>query len=407
MLLRCVGRGGSRSGLVFLVGVAVSLIGCASDGADVVAEPRQDGTEQPGPFQPALNTAFTGVGENVLFWGGLAAATEEPEIVMTGALVDVGTGAFTTLPDAPFAEPLYSPQAATAGSSVLVLGKACSTSTPADGDPICSPGTLQAAVFETESMEWASIELPPELASLTSSGPEGSYLPFYYRIEGTTVDGSIIVNAGPGSGDYWNVRPADRTWTRIPDPPVAPAGPDGARRNDIGSTAVVANCVTDTALIVLESAEPLDPSGGPIALGSRVHVYDLTTGTAWEAAPDLPGTVSAYLQCGGDGALLTDGIGAVPASTWLGQRDLTWRTPPPPPGEPAPFSVRTRQGEELYLLNGVADSTGLAFDPVAFTWRVTAPQPEEFGGNWVTWVGDQVVGVTPWDAGSQIFTYRP
>ena len=410
------------------VAVALLLVAACGSGTDSRTG-TDNGTGVPGTvdttpvpvseLEPRWYPALAWTGSEVFVFGGSEAGGFTPHLE-SGALVAPDLASMVPLPPPPFPAPLEYPVAVTLGGGglgggapdgeVLVVGVTCA---PPYGDefPPCDPGNVAAATFDLASHTWETVELPPELAALDETPTDGSRATVFVDDLGVASDGQAVLVVGETRAVHWRFDAATREWTALPPPPVAPVSEDDRR---LGFSSVIAECLSGDTLVVMEPAVPHDPKvsgSGDGEGGVRTHVLDVVAGGDWVTladAPQVPGDSELEVACAGSHVVATDGAtagtlvditGNERSGGWqLDLADGTWSDLPRPADlpmsgglPPGPFVSRLWTGTELLLLPLGGEQPGLAYDPVAGTWRALVDVP----GDTITamWAGDRVVAV--------------
>jgi len=120
-----------------------------------------------------------------------AGGSVEPTFVNDSYLLDLATGAWERVPDAPFSDPLSSGrQAFVYGDDFIVAGPTCAGLKVRRGEYSCDESTFEVARFDPRARSWQRLTVPPELADASGAGVDGAVL----------VGDALIVSAIPPGG---------------------------------------------------------------------------------------------------------------------------------------------------------------------------------------------------------------
>jgi hypothetical protein len=320
--------------VVAVVVLVVVLVGGDGGGSDeggrgpgpvapVTARPLGAGVVQltlPGALPPLGRYALATVG------GKVFGVTGE---VLTGKpgrndafLYDPTAATLRKVGAPPFSPAADGLAAAAARRSVVVVGTLCELSLPDGADePLCSPGTLGAAVFDVDALRWRSIAPPPGGRRADGTGAAVLALPVA-RDEAIFAVGKGLVAFDPETDE----------WRKLPLPSDAADG-------------MASYCVAGTHLVASWFDPPLTMDGGmapdPATPRSLVlAAFDTATDGPWSSVPRNPwddpsnGT-HTRLGCGGDHVV----VRGLRFSGWA-RYDLAARRWAAIPAAPAAESVR-------------------------------------------------------------------
>ncbi len=293
---------------------------------------------------------------------------------------------------------LAEPTAAHVNGRVVVLGLDCSKVV----DEECQPGTVGGGIFDLEQRQWNQWELPSVLEKVAGDVP---------AVLGVANE-MVIVRAGTGGSDFWQIDPTDASWQDLPDPaePIdgaCLAGDRLAAVSTIDPTPEEADggFVPAEGEIVEEAAARVSPRVSTLKLGVPGDAMEVWVGgSSRDAASFAQGRPDVF--CTDDAVIVTEPLSADGAVVY----DLsggTWREATPPPKNAGYFVVRVSTGSELLFVPASAGEPGLAYHPGNDTWRQTAA-----GTAWAThggvWTGSSVMGVAAAEAGQGgPYVYRP
>ena len=360
-----------RSTLLAVAALAVLLSGCARATTEPPA-PAAAGTSERGgawerlpdpPLSGRVGSVMTTVGDRVLVVGGWewlcppnadCAHPDDLPLLRDGALLDVATGTWQAIAEAPFG--VRHGRAVSIGGEVYVV-TGCRGSVGCDA-------TLELLRYDTSADQWTELGQVPRPA------------PSYATLVG--VDGRLLVL---GDSDENGERPdhlydpATGSWQQLPDDPLP----------DVYDRWAVAD---EDRLLVF---------GSPIRQGTQVKVgasYDLTSG-AWTELPDAPGA-GYQVWRSGDEAWLNPHFGSAGGGV-LDLRTDTWA---PLPDLPA--GLRDNPDLAGVLGHGAATyehDEGWVRDTEHDTWVRIAPRQSEAYDERATAVGDALVvfGGQRWD----------
>lgn len=363
----------------------MSLVGCGDTKERVTVGQSADGAafsveDFLGDRQQA-SVAWTG--EALFVYGGveegLAPGVAPP--LGDAMLVDPATGDGEVLDPPPFEFPLEQNNAlAVVDGQAVLVGNVCRTRLQ-DSIGQCEPGDLAAASYSLPSGGWQELELPTELEDATNG---------IASLVGTTTDGRVVLDLGPQgfreveSSPYWALDPTTGVWTQVPS--------SGVRVED--------ECIAGDELVVLTGsranagtvvASPMEESYAGVLVDPELRVLDLeSAGPQWEATDPARGAayVDWELACGGDFALLHDGIGQLARVSGLVEGS-GWMTVPEVP-ERGNYSDAIWTGDLLLLIT--RDGIGYGFDATSDTWeQVEAPLSDEKA----VWTGADLVALSP------------
>lgn len=269
--------------------LASLILGCGPPAEDPSAQGvRVNAETLPAVGLPLAQRRFTAkawTGSEVFIFGGTS--SESAVLLNDGALLDpVTLEVLEPLPPSPLPLPLGSPSAIATTTGVLVVGVLCDAS----GESLCNPKGVGAALFSLSDREWKDVSPP-----LTADAA---------RTLGLTRSGLAVIEMGDRPGLYWTFDPTTAEWGRLPPPPT-----NAMRKpvpNGLWDGPVLASCVSGESIIVIESAEPLDPGTMVGPQGVRTHALEVSAATAWSTSIDdnirlfdRPGLV-----CAKDGAII-------------------------------------------------------------------------------------------------------
>lgn len=379
---------------VLSLATIILLSGCGNGSSS--SEVRANGDGEPSAPEPELARtapALAWTGDALFVYGGSSPTRD----VADGYLVDESGEWLARVPPIEGVD-LAEPTAAHVDRRVVVLGLDCSEIV----DEECQPGTVGGGVFDLDQGEWKAWELPPTLEKISGDVP---------AVLGV-ANGMVIVRAGLGSSDFWQIDPTDGSWHDLPDP----AGPfDGA-------------CVAGDRLVVVSTIDPTpeEADGGfvpaegevveaaPARVSPRVAALELGDPRdaidGWAEGPSFDGASftggTPDVLCTDDAVVVTEPLSADGVVVY----DLSagvWRSATPAPENAGYFVVRVSTGSELLFVPASAGDFGLAYHPGKDTWRQTAQ-----GTVWAThvgvWTGRAVVGVAAAEAGQGgPYLYQP
>ena len=228
--IRSVGsRRVTSVGVAAVAALSVILFGCGGS-----SSPRSAGHvgTNAGSDQADLSGGFTtvsapltargqplvvGAGNRVFVFGGfhIDDAANTQINLSDGAILDIPTGKWTQLPDAPFPAPLRRPTGAWLGAEVVVAGTPCGETSVESELAVCKPGGLAAAAYSPSSGTWRSIN-PPEWSRSAD------------RLDVTVVGavaGQVVLSTNAPDPKHRLVLldPASETWSYVPTLPSADA----------------------------------------------------------------------------------------------------------------------------------------------------------------------------------------
>lgn len=334
-------------------------------------------------FRPAMYPALAAVGSRVFVWGGSPSPATDGAPLNDGAVFDPEAETFEAIESSPFTDPLRSPSAVAVGKRVFVIGVACtadpvSTGAAEDGPAlVCEPGTLVAAVYDVAAAEWSAVDLPAELAVLGPIDPAALLYPRAVAVG--AVDSRVVLDAGPGFGDYWTFDIDTGEWTRLREPAVQIDEDAHARGQSTGGFDA---CVAGSILLVAESANPVSLDfARPSPDGVKVHALDLSQPESqWGTTESLTyeQVKVPEMSCSPQGALIYSSLPGG-GSRWLDAPDLAWRAPGPQP-EVAPNELvvtgMTWTGETF--VGGLSrGGEAWSFDSSTLQWRTVPPLPAQ------------------------------
>jgi hypothetical protein len=128
-----------------------------------------------------------------------------------GAVYDVDSQSWSSMPEGPFSGPLWDPAGVWTGREVIVVGTPCANPHPEDDDDVVRCGHAPvAAAFSPATGEWRQLRLPD-----LSDGASGGYS-LQQRAVGWTTAGAVFAYDAGASGRLLVVDPNDersRTFT--------------------------------------------------------------------------------------------------------------------------------------------------------------------------------------------------
>lgn len=393
---RAEGRRFQRRCLAAAIAVAIAAtpVACSDDGEEVRAGETIGGADEgQAVIVEAIGPALAGAdGGRVVVWGGRPSSDPAGESLAEGWIVDTGSGERSATVPAPFDTPVGNPRAAGAGGLVLVVAQACEDWTDVDPGRQCRPGDAVGAVLDVAQDTWAPLG-GDDLATVFSTP--------------VTVDassaGTALVSSPARPDALVTVDLANSAATVLAAPPLN-VGPDP----DPGT---VSACVTNTDVVVVErTAPPGFDADADTTTAARVHLHGLDS-AAWRTIEDPAGIWDPVLTCTDDGALVTNGVGVSFGAAWLSTPDGTWTQLEAPTGDPAPYSVRVRDGDAVLLFDGTATRPGLTLDPPSPRFVEIPGEPQPFDcdhGQCVTTTGDAVAGAnrpTDTPAATRVFWF--
>ncbi len=360
--------------------VVATLCGCAvlprSTGGDA-AEAGWERLPQ-GPLSGRTDASVSAVGDRLLVVGGWkflcppnadCSTPEEPPL-SDGAIVDVATGEWEKVADAPFG--FHGGQSAVLGTDVYVA-------TSCREDPSCY-GRTELLRYDTVADRW------DELGPL----PRGMRYADLVAVRGGLLAAPTSDEYGETADHLYDVRTG--LWEALPDDPLSAAYDrhvvvDGARVLVFGST-------------IDDAGEQDVKTGAALDLESRT----------WSRLPDAPGSGYQVWRMGDEAWLnphYSDAGGGV-----LDLRTDTWRAFPDDPagsGWDRDLAGVVGTGEAVYEYDA-----GWVRDTRTDEWRHVAPRPGAGYDGSLTAVGDALVvfGGQRWEGNdgellSETWVWRP
>lgn len=357
--------------------VAVAALGPMLSGCGVATSeppaPAAPGTSAEGggwerlpdpPLTGRVESVVTAVGDQVLVMGGWEwlcppnadCSFPDRPLLRDGALLDVATGEWRPIAQAPFG--VRSGRADTLGNDVYVL-TGCRGSVGCDAP-------LELLRYDTRADRWSELGQVPRPA------------PPYATLAGVG-DRLLVLGDSDENGEWPDhlYDPASDSWQQLPDDPLP----------DVYDRWAVAD--GDRLLVF----------GSPVRQGTQMKVgasYDLASG-AWTELPDAPGT-GYQVWRSGDEAWLNPHFGATGGGV-LDLRTDTWR-----PFPEQPVGLGAQDALDLAGVIGGGEATfeyavGLVRDTEHDTWLRIPERSSTAYDEQVTALGDALVvfGGQQWD----------
>ncbi len=281
----------------FLIVLAIGLGACRAQGGSGTDGSAGSGTFAATGFASstvALSTRqqplVIGVDEKVLVFGGYAVGSSASRSLGDGALYDRSKSTWSTIPSAPFSQPLYQAMGVWTGQEAIILGTPCGGAWSDLITPECGKSRVEAAAFSPTRNRWRRLD--------QFKGPG--------QAEGFN-DTTVL----QGNGLGWTGRQAAFTFGNGPisqEMLIDPAA-GGTTRFMASPDQTDATCLTGGKLVAVKTGEVL--AGGvrvgpnPVANAEPLRTYLLDEKSlTWSAPietnkPDSVGAQSERVICNG------------------------------------------------------------------------------------------------------------
>ena len=281
----------------FLIVLAIGLGACGTHGGSGTHGSAGSGSFAATGFESstvALSTRqqplVLGVDEKVLVFGGYAAGSSASRSLGDGALYDRSTSTWSTIPTAPFSQPLYQAMGVWTGQEAIILGTPCGRAWSDLITPECGKTAVEAAAFSPTRNRWR------RLAQFKGPGQAESF------DDATVLQGNGLGWTGSQATFIFGNGPISREM--LVDPAAG-----GTTRFMASPDQTDATCMTGGKLVAVRTGEVL--AGGlrvgpnPVANAEPLRTYLLDEKSlTWSAPietkkPDSVGAQSERVSCNG------------------------------------------------------------------------------------------------------------